>query len=63
MQVSVDGFLEGPHDSLDRHLVDDERHRHLNERPAGTPRCGTRSTRPRSAPSSGNPAVTWRWAG
>jgi dihydrofolate reductase len=31
MQVSVDGFFEGPDGSLDWHLVDDELHSHLNE--------------------------------
>jgi dihydrofolate reductase len=32
MSVSLDGFFEGPHHELDWQLVDDELHRHFNER-------------------------------
>lgn len=31
MQVSLDGFMEGPHRELDWHMVDDELHSHFNE--------------------------------
>jgi dihydrofolate reductase len=31
MNVSLDGFMEGPNQELDWHLVDDELHRHFNE--------------------------------
>lgn len=32
MSVSVDGFIEGPDRQIDWHMVDDELHRHFNER-------------------------------
>ncbi|MEU9188574.1 dihydrofolate reductase family protein [Streptomyces sp. NPDC048484] len=32
MSVSLDGFFEGPNREIDWHLVDDELHRHFNER-------------------------------
>ncbi|GAB2957732.1 dihydrofolate reductase family protein [Streptomyces pseudoechinosporeus] len=32
MSVSLDGYFEGPNRELDWHLVDDELHRHFNER-------------------------------
>ena len=32
MQVSLDGFFEGPDHDLSWHMVDDELHRHFNER-------------------------------
>ncbi|TPQ17655.1 dihydrofolate reductase family protein [Streptomyces sporangiiformans] len=32
MSVSLDGFFEGPNRELDWHMVDDELHRHFNER-------------------------------
>jgi len=31
MQVSLDGFIEGPHREIDWHMVDDELHRHVND--------------------------------
>lgn len=31
MSVSLDGFMEGPDRELDRHLVNDELHRHFND--------------------------------
>jgi dihydrofolate reductase len=31
MQVSLDGFFEGPNRELDWHMVNDELHRHFNE--------------------------------
>src|SRR6478735_6629525 len=31
MQVSLDGFFEGPDRDLSWHMVDDELHRHFNE--------------------------------
>ncbi|MEQ4517767.1 dihydrofolate reductase family protein [Pseudarthrobacter sp. B907] len=31
LQVSLDGFMEGPHRELDWHMVDDELHSHFNE--------------------------------
>ena len=31
MSVSLDGFIEGPNQELDWHLVDDELHSHFNE--------------------------------
>jgi dihydrofolate reductase len=31
MQVSLDGFFEGPNQDLSWHMVDDELHRHFNE--------------------------------
>ncbi|QDY90955.1 dihydrofolate reductase [Arthrobacter sp. UKPF54-2] len=31
MQVSLDGFMEGPNRELDWHMVDDELHSHFNE--------------------------------
>jgi dihydrofolate reductase len=31
MSVSLDGFIEGPNQELDWHLVDDELHTHFNE--------------------------------
>lgn len=31
MQVSLDGFFEGPHREIDWHMIDDELHRHFNE--------------------------------
>jgi dihydrofolate reductase len=32
MSTSLDGFIEGPGREIDWHLVDDELHRHLNDR-------------------------------
>ncbi|MDQ1037745.1 dihydrofolate reductase [Streptomyces sp. V3I8] len=32
MSVSLDGFFEGPNREIDWHMVDDELHRHMNER-------------------------------
>ncbi|MFJ8868820.1 hypothetical protein ACIRD6_24015 [Streptomyces sp. NPDC102473] len=32
MSVSLDGFVEGPGRQLDRRLVDEEPHRHVNQR-------------------------------
>ncbi|MFF8653000.1 dihydrofolate reductase family protein [Streptomyces huasconensis] len=32
MSVSLDGFMEGPNHELDWHLVDDEVHRHFNDK-------------------------------
>ena len=32
MQVSLDGFFEGPDHDISWHMVDDELHRHFNER-------------------------------
>ncbi|MEU6990900.1 dihydrofolate reductase family protein [Streptomyces sp. NPDC046465] len=34
MSASLDGFMEGPDRELDWHLVDDELHRHFNEKAA-----------------------------
>lgn len=34
MSVSLDGFMEGPDRELDWHAVDDELHRHFNEKSA-----------------------------
>lgn len=31
MQVSLDGFFEGPDRDLSWHMVDDELHRHFND--------------------------------
>lgn len=31
MQVSLDGFFEGPHHDLSWHMVDEELHRHFND--------------------------------
>ncbi|HEX3622563.1 MAG TPA: dihydrofolate reductase family protein [Acidimicrobiales bacterium] len=35
MSVSVDGFMEGPHQELDWQLIDEELHGHFNEMLAG----------------------------
>ena len=32
MSVSLDGYIEGPNREIDWHLVDDELHRHFNDR-------------------------------
>jgi len=35
MSVSLDGYIEGPNREIDWHLVDDELHRHFNDRLKG----------------------------